>query len=99
MAVDFLTDQNDAIQIVDGDLKIYTSDEQHIDHLLRTTPGDVKDYPLLGVGIHSFINAPFSNDVKQRLKKKIRLQLLSDEANNIAVSYQDKLIVSATYGG
>ena len=76
MAKDINTKQ----PIKDGDWNITFSDEQHVEDLLMTSPGHVKDSPLTGVGIVKYINAPLSPRIVSELERNIKLQIEADGA-------------------
>lgn len=97
MANDIILNDLDEIKVQNGDFFIGTADEQHVDLIIRSDPGDVKDYPLLGVGISNFINGSFSSSQADRFKREIRLQLESDGAKNVKVKMDTELNVSANY--
>jgi len=64
---------NPDIEIVDGDLKIVDSDQQHIEHILRAKPGHFYQFPTLGVGVVDFQHgntskAEMSQVIKQNLE-------------------------------
>lgn len=63
------------LQIVDGDFVVKPSDQQHVQLIIITAQGEWKEFPLLGVSVELYINAPAS---LQQLGKNIRLQLQSD---------------------
>lgn len=72
---DVLIDSSYDLQVVNGDFVVKPSDQQHVQLIIITAMGEWKQFPLLGVGIEQFINAPAS---LQQLSKGIQLQLQSD---------------------
>lgn len=82
---------NDDIQIVNGDLLVEFSDEQHIEHILLAKPGDYKNVPWIGIGIESYLQAPITGKTTQLLEKEIKLHLESDTAKKVNVKV-DKLL-------
>lgn len=98
MANDILIEDTGDLNILNGDFNVEYSDEQHVEHILLSSKGHYKQYPLIGVGIENYIKAPLNLITKQTLEREISLQLKYDKAKNIEVSYlNDKLKVSAKY--
>ena len=60
------------LTISGGDFKIVDSDAQHIDHALKSFKGQFYQFPKIGAGLGSFVNATGQNLV---IKKAIREQL------------------------
>jgi hypothetical protein len=75
VAQDFLLDANYDLLITNGDFVIGASDNQNIQDIIQSYVGWWKQYPLVGVGIQSFIN---SNGQDQALARSIQIQLQSD---------------------
>ena len=99
MANDILLEQNGDMMIKNGDFVVDYSDDQHIDLILRSNPGEIKDYPLLGLGIANYLNSPISQRIKQVVKRDLRIQLQSDNAKNIKIDFSNQLKVKANYEG
>lgn len=97
MANDILLEDNGDFKVSNGDFVVDYSDDQHIDLIVRSNPGDIKDHPLLGIGIDKYLNSPFSQGIQQRIMRDVRLHLQSDNAKNISVMFNDKLKIEATY--
>ncbi len=97
MASDILLEDNGDFKVVNGDFAVDYSDDQHIDLIMRSNPGDIKDHPLLGIGIDKYLNSPLSQGIQQRISRDVRLHLQSDNAKNISVSFVDTLKIQATY--
>lgn len=75
IAQDFLLDENYDLLITGGDFVIGASDNQHIQDIIQSYIGWWKQFPLVGVGIQSFVN---SNGQDQALSRSIQIQLQSD---------------------
>lgn len=86
IAFDLLTDNSGDLLIDHGDFSVGESDGQHIEDILLGFPGDYKQYPLIGVNLASYLSAPNSPEVINRLRRSIQLQLESD---NYRVDYLD----------
>jgi sulfate adenylyltransferase subunit 1 (EFTu-like GTPase family) len=69
----FLND--DLVFSSNGDLLINPSDEVHIEDTIKADVGWWKDNPIDGVGIIKWIGSPA---LKQKLQKKIQIELESD---------------------
>lgn len=82
----------------DGDFNIAFSDEQHIEDVLMSAPGHIKNAPLLGVNIMDYVNAPMSPSTVAELERKIRLNLETDGAKNITVKIDSKTNEISTNG-
>lgn len=67
--------QGNDILILNGDLAIAESDNQHIADTLNSFPGWWKEYPADGVGVFGYFN---SAGQEQTLKRSIQIQLTSD---------------------
>lgn len=59
----------------DGDFDIMGSDQQHIEDILQSFNGDWKQFPMVGVGISSYLN---SVGQEQRLPREVIVQLRAD---------------------
>lgn len=71
--------------LADGDFNVSFSDEQHVEHILMSAPGHIKNAPLLGVNMVNYINSPLDPKTVGELEKKIKLNLESDGAKNVSV--------------
>jgi hypothetical protein len=83
MRRDITLDNNNDLQIVDGDFLVSVSDEQNIELLLISCAGQWKQYPLVGANIKGDINGLF-NDV---MKNTIKQQLVSDGYNSVTFKF------------
>jgi hypothetical protein len=84
-AVDFIREADNEIKIANGDFVIGLSDEQHIEDLLIAAPGDVKQFPLVGVDISKAINGSVDGEVR----KEIRLQLVADGYDVTTIDFKN----------
>lgn len=91
---DLMLDQDGDVLILNNDLAIVTSDEQHKEHLLTTEKGAIKQFPGVGVGLFTYLEA---EDVAGLLRE-IAIQFSADGMNVKHISLQDsKLIHNAEY--
>lgn len=80
--------------IKENDLAIVVSDEQHKEHILTTEKGAIKQYPGIGVGLFTFLEA---EDVAGLLRE-ISIQFSADGMMVNKISMQDtQLIHHAEY--
>jgi hypothetical protein len=91
---DLKLDQDGDLVIKDNDLALVVSDEQHKEHLLTTEKGAIKQFPGIGVGLFTYLEA---EDVAGLLRE-IAIQFSADGMKVKKVSVQDtKLIHNAEY--
>jgi len=74
MTTDLIFSENELL-IVDGDLFVGESDQQHIQHIMIADKGQFRQWPLIGVGIRRQLNGSINST---DLKQEIRTQLKSD---------------------
>ncbi|MEO6901543.1 MAG: oxidase [Bacteroidia bacterium] len=72
---DIILDDDNDLEIQNGDFVISLSDQQHVVLILNTTVGEWKLSPLTGVGIQKYIS---SSGQQQTLKRSIEVQLQAD---------------------
>ncbi len=91
-AVDLIRGTNNEIKIVNGDFVMGASDEQHIEDLLMAAPGEIKQFPLVGVNISKAINGTIDGEIR----KEIKLQLEADGYNVSGINFiNDELKINA----
>lgn len=91
---DLKLDQSGDLMIKENDLAIVVSDEQHKEHILTTEKGAIKQYPGIGVGLFTFLEA---EDVAGLLRE-ISIQFSADGMMVNKISMQDtQLIHHAEY--
>lgn len=66
--------QNDDLQIRGGDFVVGESDLQHVYLIIRLAKGNIKQFPLIGVGEERFLNGTIDGN----LRRELQLQLESD---------------------
>lgn len=77
--------------IENGDFKVYDSDQQHIQHILKANPGQYYQHALVGLGIANFRGASIS---PQRLKQLIKTQLKADDFIAKVIEVSEDFIVN-----
>ena len=80
MRADILTDENDDLLIIDGQLVIGESDEQHVRHIVLSTQGDFKEHPLMGFGLSRYLKTPVLET--EKFKRELAVQLKADGYTN-----------------
>lgn len=63
-------------QLANGDLVIGGSDDQHIELLMMTTPGQWKESPLVGIGLINYLKKPTTSE--KQMKRDIIVGLSAD---------------------
>lgn len=74
---DLLTTSND-LNISSGDFEIGQSNDQTVEHILLCAPGDLLEFPLLGVQIRKYLNSPMD---PLKIQSEIRKNLIADRYN------------------
>ena len=74
------------ITIQNGDFVVSKSDQQHIENILKASPGNYYQHPLIGLGSTDLISASIN---PSEVKKRIKLQLKADNYRPIAVKVSD----------
>lgn len=79
------------VRVENGDFKVFNSDQQHVQHILKANPGQYYQHPLVGLGIALYKSASLS---PQRLKQLIKTQLKADDYSTKVVEVSDDFIVN-----
>ena len=81
---DIILDQNLEPQITSGDFTVDVSEWQHIEHIMRASPGHYREYPLCGASVHEMKNGPINGVVRAG----VRRQLIADgyQVNRLIMS-------------
>lgn len=73
---DFAIDDNGDLLITKGDFSIVSpSDDNHIEDLIAFTPGSLKQFPWVGVGLSRFY---FSSGLQQKIQRMSQVCLQAD---------------------
>lgn len=67
--------ENDDLLMASGDFKILPSDDQNIGDIVRSYPGEWKQFPEIGAGIGDYLN---SSGKSQEAARKITVNLSAD---------------------
>lgn len=85
--IDLLLDKNGDIQFDEnGELVIGDSEQQDVELILATRPGDWKEHPTTGVNIHQYIK---SREAQATVAREVILQLKEDgfKVSKVEVEY------------
>lgn len=94
MMVDLLKDMNADLQIVNNDLVMGQSDDQHREDLLLCEKGSIKQFPETGVGAYKFLES----EDHATLLREISLQFSADGMNVKTVAMQNgQIVIDAPY--
>jgi hypothetical protein len=90
--VDIITDDSGELLFFNGDLVFDASANDHIRDILLASPGQYRQFPLLGAGIKRLINGKLNLTERRNIK----LHLESDNYDVAAVStVNDQLVINA----
>lgn len=81
-----IDDEGDLVFTSDGDFTVKSSDEQHVVLLFNTALGSWKQWPLVGIGIQSYLG---SSGQSLQIKRLATLQLQADGYRNVDVTIID----------
>jgi len=84
---DMLIDDDFDLIIVNGDLSVGHSDNQHIQFIALSNPGEWKQTPVIGVAIGKYLKGP-SNQV-QHFVKNLKQQLKLDGYGDSVLTLKD----------
>lgn len=72
-----LNDTTGEPQIINGDFVVDESDYQHVQHIMLADYGDLREFPVVGVGIRRYMNGSLLRG-SSNLKNRVQLQLELD---------------------
>ncbi len=82
---DILLKDND-LSIIGGDFEVGQSDQQNIELIIESMPGEFKQFPMLGFGAVKYLKGDFdANDFKRDLK----IQLEYDNYNDVNIEFSE----------
>ncbi len=92
---DLLLNDTGDIAISNDDLLIWLSDQQQQERLLLTEKGDIKQFPMAGVGTLKFLES----EDEGNLLREISLQFSADGMNvkEVSVNEQGHILINAPY--
>ena len=60
------------VEILNGDLKVEFSEDQHVEHILRAGKGNFYQYPEIGVNITELVNGnTYASEIRQAIKSNL----------------------------
>ncbi|HRF82633.1 MAG TPA: hypothetical protein PL070_21410 [Flavobacteriales bacterium] len=94
---DFLSDQDDDLYIEDGDLAFGESTLQHQRDLLLIQPGELRQFPLIGAGIHrELLNSAGPDELRVVIQREMERDGMVVDRLSITRDYDVELV--AHYG-
>jgi len=84
-----MLDNDGDLDLSTGDFRVDNNDLGHIESIILAQKGEWKQFPMIGVGIANFLNAPMTTSTRVALEKEIRIQLESDDFKNIFVEVDE----------
>ncbi len=90
---DWIEDEAGDLLIKDGDFAIDEADEIHVQNILEASKGNYRQFPLIGVGLHDYINISMTTSGRQRMSKEIQKHLEYDgfKVRSVGVSQDFKI--------
>jgi hypothetical protein len=76
MRDDILLNEQNELLIVDGDLVIGQSDQQHIKHIVEAFKGEYKHDPLVGFGVIGYLKR--DEKIESEFRRDLKIQLEND---------------------
>ena len=83
--MDVMLDDNGDLDLSTGDFRINNNDLGHIESIILSQKGEWKQFPMIGVAMANYLNAPLSSEIRVAIEKEIKIQLESDSFTNIFV--------------
>ena len=78
MAKDIILDENNDIQILNGDFQIGESELQEVEIILKLRQGELKNDPILGANIQHFMKGKYD---RVAIEKRVKINLERDGKN------------------
>lgn len=91
---DYALDDDGDLKIQDGDFVVEPSDTQHVKDILEAFPGEYKQFPLLGVGLLSYLKSQNPNDAVNVIKQQLQSDGFVVGAIKTAIDKSGNLIVA-----
>lgn len=91
---DFILDENGDILVRDGDFVVGNANDQHMNDIIQTVPGEWKESPFVGCDLYRFVSANVTtSEVVAVVKKQLELDTFT--VNNIDVILGENVTVYA----
>lgn len=94
-AFDIVLDKDFDLQIINGDLVVEESTEQHILLVMATAKGHWRQAPLIGARFIDHLNAPDPSAVSSALK--FHLELDGMQVNQVSINFQGEVEIDGDY--
>jgi hypothetical protein len=94
MRQDLLLDENGDLKCVNGDFAVGDANQQNVQLILATSPGDWKASPTTGAGLIK----TYQGNLTGFAKRNIKIQLEADGYNVISISENENGINVSTTG-
>lgn len=91
MAKDIILDENNDIQILNGDFQIGESELQEVEIILKLRQGELKNDPILGANIQHFMKGKYD---RVAIEKRVKINLERDGKNYDQIKNKLKFNVS-----
>ncbi|HEX8576686.1 MAG TPA: oxidase [Flavobacterium sp.] len=75
MRQDILRDENGGLTFANGDFATGQSDQQHVEDIIDLQPGEIKEFPQIGLGAINYIKRTITAD---EFKRDLKIQLNMD---------------------
>lgn len=89
MRKDFLLNQQNDLEIENGDFVIGQSDQQHVQSIVTMHQGEMKEWPLVGFGAEKYLKQTTLN--KMKFLRDLKVQLANDNYANAQVKIDNTL--------
>ncbi len=86
---DIALDEDGDLKIVDGDLVIEESDQQHVMDIFNSFQGEFKEFPLVGFGATKYVKGIASeSEFKRNLKVQLENDVFVNPKINLSEGYE-----------
>lgn len=99
---DFLLDDDGDLLIQDGDFVVGASDVQHIEDIIQSFAGSWKQYPILGVGILTYLKSQNAMAAVSVIKSQLQSDGYSvggvkiDTSKGLKVTFEPNIVRNLT---
>jgi hypothetical protein len=81
--IDFVLDAFFDLKIENGDIAVANSNQQDIELILMLEKGELKQHPLLGVGLTKYLKSPKNNTSQLEREVRVNLELDGFKVNDV----------------